>query len=83
MGLHPQNNLRRKGCRGGITGYKGRRGRKPREPITEQGGKDMINIDYRKLIAAVIKQAVKDNAAWFLESDLCKGYCAAIGINHA
>jgi hypothetical protein len=42
----------------------------------------MINIDYRKLIAAVIKQAVKDNAAWFLESDLCKGYCAAIGINH-
>ena len=26
----------------------------------------MNNIDYRKLIAAVIKQAVKDNAAWFL-----------------
>ena len=43
----------------------------------------MNNIDYRKLIAAVIKQAIKDNATWFLESELCKSYCAAIGINHA
>ena len=39
-------------------------------------------INYRNLIVAVIKQAVKDNATWFLESDLCKGYCAAVGINH-
>ena len=41
------------------------------------------NIDYRKLIAAIIKQAIKDNAALFLESDLCRDYCAAIGISHA
>ena len=44
-----------------------------------------VNIanNYRKLIAAVINQAVKDNAIWFLKSDLCKGYCAIAGINHA
>jgi len=45
--------------------------------------KQTVNINYRKLIAAVIKQAVKDKAIWFLESDLCKGYCAAAGIDHA
>jgi len=40
-------------------------------------------IDYRKLIVAVIKQAVKDNALWFLKSDLCKRYCGAAGIDRA
>jgi hypothetical protein len=36
---------------------------------------------YRRLIAAVIRQAVKDKAAWFLESGTGKSYCAAVGIN--
>jgi len=40
-------------------------------------------IDYRRLIAAVIKQAVKDKAVQFLKSDLYRGYCAAAGFDPA
>jgi hypothetical protein len=39
--------------------------------------------NYRHLIEAVVNQAVKDNAIWFLESDVYRGYCAAAGINPA
>jgi len=39
--------------------------------------------NYRRLIIAVIDQAVKDNAIQFLESDLCRAYCAAVGIDPA
>ena len=35
---------------------------------------------YRRLIAAMVRQAVKDRAAWFLESPEVKSYCAAVGI---
>ena len=36
---------------------------------------------YRLLIAAIVRQAVKDGAAWFLESERGRSYCAAIGFN--
>jgi hypothetical protein len=36
---------------------------------------------YRRLIAAVIQQAIKDKAVWFLESQMGKSYCAAVGID--
>jgi hypothetical protein len=39
--------------------------------------------NYRRLIIAVIEQAVKDNAIQFLKSDLCRAYCAAVGIDRA
>jgi hypothetical protein len=39
--------------------------------------------NYRRLIIAVIDQAVKDNAIQFLKSDLCRAYCAAVGIDPA
>ena len=35
---------------------------------------------YRALIAAIVRQAVKDKAVWFLESPDVKSYCAAVGI---
>jgi hypothetical protein len=37
----------------------------------------------RRLIAAIIQQAIKDKAVWFLETELGKNYCAAIGFNPA
>ena len=39
--------------------------------------------NYRRLIIAVIDQAIKDNAMQFLKSDLCRAYCAAVGIDRA
>jgi len=44
-----------------------------------------VNIanNYRRLIIAVIDQAVKDKAIKFLKSDLCRAYCAAVGIDPA
>jgi hypothetical protein len=36
---------------------------------------------YRMLIAAIVKQAVKDGAAWFFETETGKSYCAVAGIN--
>ena len=36
---------------------------------------------YRLLIAAIVRQAVKDGAAWFLESERGKDYCASAGID--
>jgi hypothetical protein len=36
---------------------------------------------FKKLMAAIIKQAVKDKAELFLESDFCQSYCAVAGIN--
>jgi hypothetical protein len=36
---------------------------------------------YRLIIAAIVRQAVKDGAAWFLESERGRSYCAAIGFN--
>jgi hypothetical protein len=35
---------------------------------------------YRRLIAAIVEQAIKDGAEWFLESPGVKSYCAAVGI---
>jgi hypothetical protein len=35
---------------------------------------------YRRLTAAIVQQAVKDRAEWFLESPEVKSYCAAAGI---
>ena len=39
---------------------------------------DSITNYYKLLIVAMIKQAVKDKAADFLESDFCKSFLAAI-----
>ena len=36
---------------------------------------------YKMLIAAILRQAIKDGAAWFFETERGKGFCAAIGIN--
>jgi hypothetical protein len=36
---------------------------------------------YRCLIAAIIRQAIKDKAVWFLESQKGKSYCAVVGID--
>jgi len=38
---------------------------------------------YRMLIAAIVRQAIKDGAAWFFETETGKGYCAFVGINPA
>jgi hypothetical protein len=38
---------------------------------------------YRRLIAAVVRRAVKDGAAWFLESETGQSYCDIAGINPA
>ncbi|MDR0583763.1 MAG: hypothetical protein LBG57_05355 [Treponema sp.] len=35
---------------------------------------------YRRLMAAIVAQAVKNRAAWFLESEPGKSYCAVAGI---
>jgi hypothetical protein len=35
---------------------------------------------YKQLMAAVVEQAIKDKALWFLKSDLCKHYCTVTGI---
>jgi hypothetical protein len=36
---------------------------------------------YRLLAAAVVRQAVKDDAFWFLESETGKSYCDYVGVN--
>jgi len=36
---------------------------------------------YKLLISAVIKQAAKDKAVWFFETETGKNYCAAIGVH--
>jgi hypothetical protein len=36
---------------------------------------------YNLLIAAIVKQAVKDGAAWFFETERGKSYCAAAGFD--
>jgi hypothetical protein len=38
---------------------------------------------YRMLIAAIVRQAIKDKAAWFFETETGKDYCAVTGINPA
>ena len=35
---------------------------------------------YQRLMAAIVAQAVKDKAAWFLESEPGKSYCAVAGM---
>jgi hypothetical protein len=35
----------------------------------------------QKLIAAIVRQAIKDGAAQFLETETGKGYCALVGVN--
>ena len=42
---------------------------------------DNIAVCYRRLIAAIVQQAIKDNAVWFLESPEVRGYCVEVGIN--
>jgi hypothetical protein len=34
---------------------------------------------YNLLIVAIVKQAVKDKAAWFFETETGRNYCAAAG----
>ena len=41
---------------------------------------DSVAVGYRRLIAAIVHQAVKDGAVWFLESEKGKSYCAACGV---
>jgi hypothetical protein len=36
---------------------------------------------YRRLIAAIVQQAIKDRATWFLERPEVKSYCAAVGFD--
>jgi hypothetical protein len=38
---------------------------------------------YRLLIAAIVKQAVKDKAVRFFETETGKDYCAVAGVNPA
>jgi hypothetical protein len=38
---------------------------------------------YRMLIAAIVRQAIKDKAAWFFETETGKGYCAVVGLDPA
>jgi hypothetical protein len=38
---------------------------------------------YRCLMVAVVRRAVKDGAAWFLESEMGQSYCDIAGINPA
>jgi hypothetical protein len=38
---------------------------------------------YRRPMAALVHQAIKDGAAWFLESGIGKNYCDIAGINPA
>jgi len=45
----------------------------------EHGGRTAEG--YRLLIAAIVHQAVKDGAIWFLESGTGKSYCDILGIN--
>ena len=41
------------------------------------------NAGYRMLIAAIVRQAIKDGAAWFFETETGKGCCAVAGIEPA
>jgi hypothetical protein len=63
-------------------GTKGKRGRKPREPVrgNEMSEAKKIEECYRRLIAAIVQQAIRDKAVWFLESPDVKSYCASVGI---
>jgi len=38
---------------------------------------------FRLLIAAIVRQAIKDGALDFFETETGRGYCDEIGINHA
>jgi hypothetical protein len=38
---------------------------------------------YRMLMAAIVHQAIKDGAVWFLENGTGKSYCDIAGINPA
>jgi len=38
---------------------------------------------FQMLMAAIVRQAIKDGAAWFFETETGKGYCAIAGINPA
>jgi hypothetical protein len=63
-------------------GTKGKAG--PQAPQT-QGGNEMSEAKkleecYRRLIAAIVEQAIRDKAVWFLESPEVKSYCASVGI---
>jgi len=40
-----------------------------------------VDNGYKMLIAAIVRQAIKDGAAWFFETETGKGYCAIAGIN--
>jgi hypothetical protein len=37
----------------------------------------------RRLIMAIIQQAIKDGAGWFLETELGRNYCAVAGVDPA
>jgi hypothetical protein len=36
---------------------------------------------YQRLLAAIVRQAIKDKAIWFLERPEVKNYCAAVGFD--
>ena len=46
-----------------------------------QGHEKKADNGYKMLIAAIVRQAAKDGAAWFFETETGKGYCAIVGIN--
>jgi hypothetical protein len=46
-----------------------------------QGREKKADNGFKMLIAAIVRQAVKDGAAWFFETERGKGYCAAAGVD--
>jgi hypothetical protein len=49
----------------------------------DQERADRITECYRRFIAAIVQQAIKDNAVEFLEIPEVKNYCGTIGISPA
>jgi len=47
----------------------------------EQHEKKKTDNGYKMLVMAIVRQAIKDGAAWFFETETGKGYCAIAGIN--
>jgi hypothetical protein len=43
--------------------------------------KEKADNGHRMLMAAIVRQAVKDKVAWFLETETGRGYCAVAGID--
>jgi hypothetical protein len=46
-----------------------------------QGREKKADNGFQMLIAAIVRQAIKDGAAWFFETERGKSYCAAVGVD--